>query len=51
MMALQTHVSQEENEMFPKIRDNFSHEQHKQMATEFKTVKSKLQVQIAATKQ
>jgi hemerythrin superfamily protein len=50
MMALRTHISQEENEMFPKIRDNFSHEQHKQMATEFKTVKSKLQVHMAAAK-
>ncbi|HEY9822056.1 MAG TPA: hemerythrin domain-containing protein, partial [Candidatus Sericytochromatia bacterium] len=40
MTTLRTHINQEENEMFPKIRDNFSHEQHKQMATEFKTVKS-----------
>ena len=50
MTTLRTHVNQEENEMFPKISDNFSHEQQKQMATEFKTVKSKLQVQMAAFK-
>jgi len=49
MTTLRTHINQEENEMFPKIRDNFSHEQHKQMATEFKTVKSKLQVRMAAS--
>src|SRR5919202_1438777 len=50
MRAVQSHVQQEENEMFPKIRDNFSHEQEKQMATEFKTVKSQLQDQMAASK-
>ena len=50
MQAVQAHVQQEENEMFPKIRDNFSHEQEKQMATEFKTVKSQLQDQMAASK-
>ena|ERR671933_199097 len=50
MKAVQAHVQQEENEMFPKIRDNFSHEQEKQMATEFKTVKSQLQDQMAASK-
>ncbi len=49
MTTLRTHINQEENEMFPKIRDNFSHEQHKQMATEFKTVKSQLQVRMAAS--
>jgi hemerythrin superfamily protein len=50
MKAVQAHVQQEENEMFPKIRDNFSHEQEKQMATEFKTVKSQLQDKMAASK-
>ncbi len=50
MQAVQAHVQQEENEMFPKISDNFSHEQEKQMATEFKTVKSQLQDQMAASK-
>jgi hemerythrin superfamily protein len=49
MKAVQAHVQQEENEMFPKIRDNFSHEQEKQMATEFKTVKSQLQDQMASS--
>jgi hemerythrin superfamily protein len=50
MKAVMAHVQQEENEMFPKISDNFSHEQEKQMATEFKTVKSQLQDQMAASK-
>jgi len=50
MTMLRTHINQEENEMFPKLSDNFSHEQQKQMATEFKTVKSKLQAQMAAFK-
>ena len=49
MRAVQHHVQQEENEMFPKIRDNFSDEQQKQMATEFKIVKSQLQNQMAAS--
>ena len=49
MRAVQDHVQQEENEMFPKLRDNFSHEEQKQMATEFKTVKSKLQDEMAAS--
>jgi hemerythrin superfamily protein len=48
MKAVKSHVHQEESDMFPKIRDNFSDEQQKQMATEFKTVKSKLQDQLAA---
>ncbi len=50
MQAVQAHVQQEENEMFPKISDNFSHEQEKEMATEFKRVKSQLQDQMAASK-
>ncbi|GAB4195709.1 MAG: hemerythrin domain-containing protein [Coleofasciculaceae cyanobacterium] len=49
MRAVQAHVQQEENDMFPKLRDNFSHEQQKQMATEFKTVKSQLQEKMAAS--
>ncbi len=48
MSAVKSHVNQEEGEMFPKIRDNFSDEQQKHMATEFKTAKSKLQDQLAA---
>jgi hemerythrin superfamily protein len=47
--AVRTHINQEENDIFPKLRDNYSHEQQKQMATEFKTAKSKLQEQIAAS--
>ncbi|MBD2778461.1 hemerythrin domain-containing protein [Iningainema tapete] len=47
--AVRNHINQEEQDIFPKLRDNFSHEQLKQMATEFKTVKSKLQEQIAAS--
>jgi len=49
MAAVKHHTTQEENEMFAKISDNFSDEQQKQMATEFKTVKSKLQDQMAAS--
>jgi hemerythrin superfamily protein len=48
MSGVKSHVQQEEGEMFPKIRDNFSDEQQKQMATEFKTAKSKLQDKLAA---
>jgi hemerythrin superfamily protein len=47
--AVMHHVSQEENEMFPKIRDNFSDEQQKQMATEFKTAKSQFTEKMAAS--
>lgn len=49
MQIVQAHVQQEENDMFPKIRDNFSDEQQKQMATEFKTAKSKIQDELAAS--
>ncbi|WP_017318375.1 hemerythrin domain-containing protein [Mastigocladopsis repens] len=45
--AVRTHINQEEKDIFPKLRDNFSHEQQKQMASEFKTAKSKLQEQMA----
>lgn len=47
--ATNHHINQEENEMFPKIRNNFSSEQQQQMATEFKSAKSKLQDQMAAS--
>jgi hemerythrin superfamily protein len=46
--ATRNHINQEEKDVFALIRDNFSHEQQKQMATEFKTAKSQLQEQIAA---
>ena len=49
MDAVMHHVRQEENEMFPKIRDNFSDEQQKQMATEFKTAKSQFMEKMAAS--
>jgi hemerythrin superfamily protein len=47
--AVMHHVRQEENEMFPKIRDNFSDEQQKQMATQFKTAKSQVMEKMAAS--
>jgi hemerythrin superfamily protein len=47
--ATQNHINQEEKDIFTLIRDNFSHEQQKQMATEFKTAKSQLQDQIATS--
>jgi hemerythrin superfamily protein len=47
--AVRTHINQEEKDIFPKLHNNFSHEQQKQMATDFKTAKSKLQQQMAAS--
>lgn len=43
------HVRQEESTMFAAIRNNCSDEQSKQMATQFKEAKSKLQQQLAAS--
>jgi hemerythrin superfamily protein len=43
------HVREEENDMFPKIRDNFSREQEEQMATQFKSAKSQIQDRMAAS--
>jgi hemerythrin-like domain-containing protein len=37
------HINQEEKDIFTLIIDNFSEEPQKQMATDFKTVKSQLQ--------
>jgi hemerythrin superfamily protein len=37
------HVRQEENDMFPKLKANFSDEQEEQMATDFKSAKSEIQ--------
>jgi len=37
------HIRQEENEVFPKIRSNFSDEQSEQLATQFKSAKSEIQ--------
>jgi hemerythrin-like domain-containing protein len=47
--ATMNHINQEEKDIFTIIKDNFSDEQQKQMATEFKTVKSQLQKQIAVS--
>ncbi|MBD1907825.1 hemerythrin domain-containing protein [Funiculus sociatus GB2-A5] len=46
--ATRNHINQEEKDVFALIKENFSHEQQKQMATEFKTAKSQLQDQMAA---
>ncbi len=46
--AVRTHINQEEQDIFPQLKNNFSHEQQKQMASDFKTAKSKLQ-QMAAS--
>lgn len=43
------HINQEENEMLPKLDANFSSEQQQRMATEFKSAKSKLQDEMAAS--
>ena len=48
MKSVKQHVIEEENDMLPKLRDHFSSEKQQQMATEFKSVKSKLQDQMAA---
>ena len=48
MQAVMDHVNQEENDMFPKLRDNFSDEQQQQMATEFKSAKSQIQDKMAS---
>ena len=45
MNAVNQHVEEEENDMFPRIKSNFSHEQEKRLATEFKACKSKIQDQ------
>lgn len=43
------HINQEENEMLPRLDANFSSEQQQQMATQFKSAKSKLQDEMAAS--
>ncbi|MCY7382647.1 MAG: hemerythrin domain-containing protein [Microcoleus sp. CAN_BIN18] len=45
--AVQDHVKQEENDMFPQIRRNLSEAQMEQMATQFKAAKSTLQQEMA----
>jgi len=44
-VAVRAHIDQEEHDIFPKIKHNFSLEQQQQLATEFKTAKSQLQDQ------
>ncbi|MBD1822521.1 hemerythrin domain-containing protein [Cyanobacteria bacterium FACHB-DQ100] len=41
--AVRDHINQEEKDIFPILKHNFSPEQQKQMATDFKAAKSKLQ--------
>ncbi len=43
------HINQEESEMFAKITSNFSSEQQQQMATDFKSAKSRLMDQMASS--
>jgi len=45
--AVQTHVKEEENDMFPQIRRNLSEAQMEQMATQFKAAKSTIQQEMA----
>ncbi|MEG3847268.1 hemerythrin domain-containing protein [Microcoleus sp. herbarium19] len=45
--AVQDHVRQEENDMFPQIRRNLSEAQMEQMATQFKSAKSTIQQEMA----
>lgn len=47
--AVTDHVRQEESEMFAAIRNNCSNDQQERMATEFKSAKSKLQQELAAS--
>jgi hemerythrin superfamily protein len=46
--AVMDHVRQEESTMFAAIRSNYSDAQQEQLATQFKSAKSKLQAQLAA---
>ncbi|MEG4321042.1 MULTISPECIES: hemerythrin domain-containing protein [unclassified Microcoleus] len=45
--AVQAHVKEEENDMFPQIRRNLSEAQMEQMATQFKEAKSTIQQEMA----
>lgn len=47
--AVNHHVNQEENEMLPKLDSHFNSEEQQRMATEFKSVKSKFQDEMAAS--
>ncbi len=50
MDAVGDHIRQEESTMFTAIGNNMNHDQEKQMATQFKEVKSRLQQEMAASK-
>ena len=52
MAAVTVHVAEEEKDMFPRIQSSFGDEQQKQLATDFKTAKSKIQDQrlVSASK-
>lgn len=47
--ATNHHINQEENEMLPRLDANFSSEQQQELATQFKSAKSKLQDEMAAS--
>ncbi|MBV9388991.1 MAG: hemerythrin domain-containing protein [Chroococcidiopsidaceae cyanobacterium CP_BM_ER_R8_30] len=44
------HVRQEESDVFAKVRENFSDEQSEQLATKFKSAKSKIQEEMGVAK-
>lgn len=48
--AVQHHVQEEENEVFPKVRQSVNDEELKQLATEFQEAQRKLQEEMASTK-
>jgi hemerythrin superfamily protein len=45
--AVQHHVQEEENEVFPKVRKSMSDEELKQLAKEFEETQSKLQQDLS----
>ncbi len=45
--AVQHHVEEEENEVFPKVRQSMSDEELKQLAKEFEETQSKLQQDLS----
>ena len=46
--AVQHHVQEEENEVFPQVRQSMNEEELKQLVTEFQEVKTTLQDQMSA---
>jgi hemerythrin superfamily protein len=49
--VVMAHVRQEENDVFAKVRENFNDEQSEQLATKFKSAKSKIQEEMGVAKQ